>query len=362
MKLLILALFVVCLTACNEQTLQSPPSTAPQGKGDVPPTPPVDKGTDVGNGGDHVRSMFLNVGEAVIKYLETHENGKKLTQSANLSLENLKATLSIQKITTIDGVLKDNGGSDVDAVGIPGSITLKRSSWLEHFEKDRDIYYLVLHEMLRSAAVKDDGYVISKAAFPFPNDFKIATRLVALIPLVPSDLLTPYVSKDTIQFGGTGCPSSNAATYADFNAETNVLDLTFKAYGAKIGEQSTSNFARLNCSSTIPLQAPEGMKLVISQVDLNGTVKLPTATKATVQMEAFTAGGIGENHSKVYGWSEVETNGRVLIRINDTVETECGKAANLRVATSVRLEGKPGAETAINMDRLLIYLKLEKCN
>mgnify|MGYP001603836249 CR=1 FL=1 len=38
-----------------------------------------------GNGGDHVRGMFLKLGEAVVSYLNETEEGKKLLADHNLS-------------------------------------------------------------------------------------------------------------------------------------------------------------------------------------------------------------------------------------------------------------------------------------
>lgn len=354
-------LFLCLLTGCQEQadTFAPTPLAAPPANAGAPQGP-VDYGTDVGNGGDHVRSTFFRLGEAVVKFLEEEEAGKNITQNARLDLKALRESLTIQKVATLDGELKDNGGSDVDAVGVPGKITLKRSSWMEHFEKERDVYYLVFHEMLRSIAVGDDNYVISKALFPFSGT-KVPTRVSALLPLIPEENLSTLITKNAIQFAGPGCPTNASKTYADFDAEKNTLELTFKGYSVEVLPEATGTLARSNCGLALPFRAPEGKRLTISQIDLSGTLHLPVGTKAVTNIEAFTPTTAGQKYTRTIESRDEDLHGRFQIRSNDTFSTPCGTAENLRVATSLRIDGKAGSKTSAKVERLTVYLKLENC-
>ncbi len=115
----------------------------------------------VGNGGDYLRAQYLMIGKQVISFLEDTVDGHQLTLSRGLNLDSLKSILDITKLAVVDDLLIDNTGSVVDAIGVPDLVILNSDSWKEHFEKERNIYYLVFHEMLRAAAVNDDNYVIS---------------------------------------------------------------------------------------------------------------------------------------------------------------------------------------------------------
>ncbi|MCR9205085.1 MAG: hypothetical protein NXH75_10935 [Halobacteriovoraceae bacterium] len=57
-----------------------------------------------------------------------------------------------------DEQLIDNRGSLVDAIGIPGRITLNQESWINFYRLGVDIRLLVIHELYRSQGIDDDGY------------------------------------------------------------------------------------------------------------------------------------------------------------------------------------------------------------
>src|SRR5690606_11588726 len=98
-------------------------------------------------------------------------------QAHGLDIDRLRDLNSIDVIRVADGILIDNSGSKVEAIGEPGRIVLAGDLWMEHFERERDIYYLVLHELLRAADINDDNYIISGALNPFPQSRRVGTRL-----------------------------------------------------------------------------------------------------------------------------------------------------------------------------------------
>src|SRR5690606_31034096 len=120
----------------------------------VRPAPAL-SGHRLGNGGDHVRATFLRMGQATLSYLQETDSGAAIVAAHDLDLAALEETLSIDVIEAVDGILIDNGGSVVDAIGEPGKIKLTSDRWLEHFEGERDVYFLVFHEMLRAVGIDD---------------------------------------------------------------------------------------------------------------------------------------------------------------------------------------------------------------
>lgn len=60
-----------------------------------------------------------------------------------------------------EDVLIDNRGSLVDAIGVPGKITLNEESWVNFYRRGIDVRLLVIHELHRAQGINDDGYVHS---------------------------------------------------------------------------------------------------------------------------------------------------------------------------------------------------------
>lgn len=127
----------------------------------------VHAGTGTSNGGDDVRAQFILKGKEIILFLDQTPKGKKVSADYNLNLKSLEESLDIKKIQVVQGPLIDNSGSIVDAIGVPGFIKLDEKRWQALIGSKNDIYYLIFHEMLRSAAVNDDGYIISFKINPF---------------------------------------------------------------------------------------------------------------------------------------------------------------------------------------------------
>lgn len=69
--------------------------------------------------------------------------------------------IGFQYINVTRETLVDNRGSQVDAIGVPGSVTLKAESWLEFIESDINLDLLILHELYRMAGIDDDSYIRS---------------------------------------------------------------------------------------------------------------------------------------------------------------------------------------------------------
>lgn len=319
-------------------------------------------GDKEGNGGDHVRATFIRAGHAILKHLEETQQGVDIVKEYHLNIDDLNGTLTVQKITVVEGALKDNGGSDVDAVGVPGSITLKKEAWIDHFERERDVYYLIFHEMLRSAGVNDDNYVISRAIRPFPASAKVLTKIVTLLPLIGGDLLADVIDPEKIEHAGTGCEIDYSdATLIDFDTEKNILDVTFKQFKAMAGLGMPSSAGREACTLIIPFTAPIGKRLHVSQIDLHGKVKLPSGTRAKLYLGTYVQGGVGPVNEKHLFAVGDDMHGRVLMRVNDAFSTPCGAPRALQIKSSASTSSRLERLSEISVDRISLYFKVEDC-
>lgn len=321
------------------------------------------EGHKVGNGGDYIRSVFIQMGENINEYLETTEAGSQIVTTHNLDLVSLKATLTTESIVLTNDILIDNTGSVVDAIGVPGLIILNSASWLDHFEKERNVYYLVLHEMLRSSAVDDDDFVISKDIFNFPSQFKMSTRLLPLIPMLEADSITELVTLDKITVLGTGC-SNKSPAYTELDLTKNVIDITLKSFITVNSDARKMDYK--SCNVTVPLQLPAGKRLTISLIDVSGEVRPQAAdlkSTSTLKFEAFLAGSTGKLNAKVVALgSEART---VLFRKTDVITTGCGTSEILRLNVNNALSSKGSAAVGLTnqsqVKKISVYLNLEDC-
>ncbi len=318
-------------------------------------------GNREGNGGDHVRGTYLKLGRAVIGYLGQTKEGADLVAAKGLDLVKLENTLTIEQVGVAEGELKDNGGSDVDATGVPGLVTLRKEIWVEHFEKERDIYYLVFHEMLRAAGYHDDNYVISQPLNPFPATRRVATRIHSLLPLVDGDLVALMVDTDQIVVSGSGCALGGLGTYVDFDSERNILEIRTDRYSLHDGPDSAAAERRKTCGVAMPLTVPAGKRLVISQLDLAGRVNLPLNGQAILNLEAFAAGATGPKIKKVVAADKAAQLGRVQMRLTNFYATSCGGYPILRLNTSGQVSAPNGETSAMRIDRIALYFRVEDC-
>lgn len=322
------------------------------------------EGHKVGNGGDYIRSTFIQMGENVVEYLETTQAGQQVLTANNLVVADLKATLTTERIVVTNDILMDNTGSIVDAIGVPGLVILNSASWLDHFEKERNVYYIAFHEMLRSLAVNDDDYVISKDLINFPSQFKMSTRLLPLIPMLESDSITELVTLDNVTVQGSGC-SAKAPAYTELDLTKNVIDITLKSFVVSNSEARKVDYKA--CNLAVPLKLPAGKRLTISLIDVAGEVRPQSAdlqSTSTLRFEGFLAGQKGKVHTKTVALgSEART---VLFRKTDVITTGCGTSEILRLNVNNALSSKgnaPGLEqNQSQIKKISVYLNLEDCN
>lgn len=318
-------------------------------------------GHATGNGGDHIRGTFMRMGEAVLSYLSDTTEGAAVVTKNRLDIGALRDSLQATRIDVVEGLLLDNGGVPVDATGTADKITLNKDRWIEHFEKDRDVYYLVFHEMLRSAVVNDDDYIISKSLRPFPVTRRIVTRISSLYPLVGEQQIADWFATDKMTLSGSGCPKDKIGTSADFDFERNVLDLAFRDYDLRTRTETREAFDRKACGLAIPILVPAGHRLVISQIDMTAKFELAPTSLIKITSEAFLAGDRSPVQEKSFETKGEAVLGRLLERSNDVLRTPCGGSAILRLNTSAYMSSEASASSAASVDRVSLSFKVEKC-
>lgn len=329
-------------------------------------------GHKVGNGGDFIRSTYIQLGLKVIEFLSSTERGNALVTQNKLSLEEIKQNLDINHIVVSDEVLFDNTGSVVDAIGLPGLVILNSQIWLDHFENDRLVYDLIFHEMLRSVGVNDDNYIISKLINPFPSAFVLSTRLIPLIPLIEEDSLQSLIDFSAIKINGLGCRQQSGSFFAELDLTQNRLQLTFNDYNVVNTVDKMVDYS--SCQIAIPVQLPQGKKLTISLIDLQGQILPRTQilkTAAQIKFEAFVAGTQSRVNLKTINFKNADRS--FLFRRTDVLTSGCGSKDIIRLNTNQVLRSSKvinqntatkdlGAVNTAQIKKISVYLSLDDCN
>ncbi|MGZ5280531.1 MAG: DUF4360 domain-containing protein, partial [Pseudobdellovibrionaceae bacterium] len=305
-----------------------------------------------------IRASFIQVGEAVIEFLQTTQQGAAIVKNANLNVHDLEKTLDIEKISVADGNLRDNSGSLVEAIGEPHSIKLQKEAWFNHFEKNHDIFYLVFHEMLRSASVNDDNYRISASLNPFPMSLRFPTKVVPLLPLIKEDLLTPIFDLKKVAVNGSGCSQNAAGTRVEFNEETNILQIETRNFKNELSQSKKMD--RKQCGLSIPVVLPAKKQLVISQIDLRAKVDLRAKSQTQIAFEAFLAGSSNTLKTRTVK-AQQNLNGRVQVRRTEVLKSACGGADTIRLSATLLTNSNGLALESAQIDETLLYMSLQDC-
>ncbi|HEY8271862.1 MAG TPA: DUF4360 domain-containing protein [Pseudobdellovibrionaceae bacterium] len=315
-----------------------------------------------GNGGDHVRGMFLKMGEAVVSFLQQTQEGQKLLLDNHMDPQSLQKLLDIQTVSVSETSLVDNGGSDVDAIGEKGKIVLQKNRWMEHLEKERDVYYLVFHELLRALVINDDNYVISKSLLPFPKERRLTTRINPLYPLIDSERLDKVFLLEQLTVNGSGCPLNQYGTRVDFDRESNQLDISFEEYNLPLKKESPELVARKSCSLAIPTELPPNTRLIVTQMDLTANLDLSKNSDLDFGGEVFFAGENGLRMTQSVSGKDTAQKGRSLLRRNEVLKSACGGKGIFRVNTNGTLKRQNSADqTLAALGDFKLSFKLESC-
>ncbi|WP_412470302.1 MULTISPECIES: hypothetical protein [unclassified Halobacteriovorax] len=114
-------------------------------------------GVGSSGGGDNIRHYFISEANEIFNELKKHP---KLIKDL-VSLNSLKEVIDVKYIKVTSKKLIDNTGSIVDAFASEGQISLNEEVWINYIERNDNVKWLVLHELLRASGVNDDNYIIS---------------------------------------------------------------------------------------------------------------------------------------------------------------------------------------------------------
>jgi hypothetical protein len=303
-----------------------------------------------GNGGDHVRATFIQVGHDVLRYLRLTEPGRQLVLKHRLSTPDLQATLDINRIKVSTTHLIDNGKSKVDAIGTKGLIILSEEGMLEHFESNRNVAYLVFHEMLRSAGVNDDNYVISMALKNLPPEFRRKTSVVKLQPLVEEDSLSSSVGFGRFVMQGDSC-SQLTETFVDVT-ENNSIKIVPRNFSVSTFKTYSS------CTIAIPFALKAKTRLVLTGIDVEGTMDLEAGAGLTVMSEAMVEGEKERVRERVYNATNAAKQGRFLVREPKRIKSQCGKPGVLKMKIAAVFKYRGSAE----VNSMIGNIAIEPCD
>ena len=316
-------------------------------------------GHRVGNGGDYIRGTFIEAGNAVIRFLSESDEGARLVITHQIDVAALSRVNSIESISVSDQTLLDNSGSVVDAIGEPNRILLSQERWTDHFEKERDIYYLVFHELLRAVAINDDDYVISKSISPFPVSRRVSTRLASTFPVFSDIPLNQIIDGNRITFQGSGCSSRFGGSFIDFDLEKYQLGLALRDFNINLIHQFSD---RKNCTILIPYSVPAGKHLLLTQVDFSSKAQLSSMTNAAMSMTAYFG---AQNSPAVIQRKTAHTDeqGRFLLRAPSLATSSCdGETGILKIQSAGSAQrGSQDGTSLITGEYISASFSLESC-
>jgi hypothetical protein len=174
----------------------------------------------------------------------------------------------------------------------------------------------------------------------------LATALLVLA--APAQALEPIPFGD-IRYGGPGCPDATA-TIVTNDARTSAT-LNLSSYSVGDGNRSLDRKA---CALAIPVSVPQNVQIAIRAVTIIGNVELPPGIEATLGVEAFVSGDIGETTDlTLTGPRSGSWQRTIVVAWDNLVWTGCGQDTNMRLNTSLRTKGNAGA--SVSVDAITLY-------
>lgn len=163
-----------------------------------------------------------------------------------------------------------------------------------------------------------------------------------------------------IAYGGSGCPAGSARMEFSQGSDRSSLNFRFDDYSVSTNGRQID---RASCALTIPIQIPRGYALLLPQISLDGVARIENGDQAKLNAEVFVAGSQGSLQTRTLNSAN---DGVFSFVANADVRqrTACGESINLRMNTSVMLQGNynSGSYVNVNKMKLRIPLKMVACN
>jgi hypothetical protein len=203
---------------------------------------------------------------------------------------------------------------------------------------------------------------LSQGGFMKANLFSLVAIAMLLTQsqsqAIPVITTTPIIGE--IGYGGSGCPVGTARLEIGQDTDETSFQFVFDNYSVSTDGRQ---IARAACSLTIPIQVPKGYALVLPDVRLNGYSDLQVDEEGKLNTEVFWAGGQGNLNTELINGNN---DGAFSVPVTNTFldQTPCGASVNLRVNTSVLINGHFNSGSFIQINRLNMKLPLDivACN
>jgi len=332
MRLFLIGLLV--LAACSRTEIAAPAAA------------PSPTGQEVPNGGEYVKSTFILKGREVIRFLRETDDGRALVQRYRLDVDRLERTLRDDNIRVVDAVLFDNSGSIVDARGKLDEVVLDRQRWYDHFDKKRDIHYLVFHEMMRSATIADPDYDISLRIV----GYKLETPTLAL---AESDFRFLRLN-----VAGSGCAANGLTVASQF--KSNQLLLGLSAYLLPSMQAMPRFPFRTACSLRIPYEVPPGKRLVAYLTQGEGAAVLKRQAIATLSLISFFSNRPGESIQR-YTIAPQTAVPDFTFKVGGAIGSGCSPHGIFGMNTSIYVENAHTDDFLVSLKKLVVNFRLEDC-
>lgn len=172
--------------------------------------------------------------------------------------------------------------------------------------------------------------------------------------LAQSSLASP-IDFQGIQSGGNGCRGGGAVDLYRAEQSGRVMiffsDLGIDVEGKKIERKA--------CAVSIPLDLPEGKRLVISTPALFGASLLSEGVAAKAHLEVFVVGEKGLEVGQ--SLSHEETSKFFYQRSTEELRSACGAQTLIRVNASLLGQGNGRLEGRALLEGIAVTLKIENC-
>jgi hypothetical protein len=183
---------------------------------------------------------------------------------------------------------------------------------------------------------------------------EVAMKYAALAAALLALSAAPATAQDAVVlgqpgYGGSGCPDGTASTVLGFGAQAAIY--LFDDYA--VGDNGRA-VDRKTCAIAIPVHVPAGMSVAVRNVAVRGVADLPDGLDATLNVELFSAGSIGEvNEIPLPGPGKTGYLRFVTVPDDQLKWSGCGDDINLRINTSLRTRGDKAAKAELNA--LIVY-------
>lgn len=170
----------------------------------------------------------------------------------------------------------------------------------------------------------------------------------------------PVASIGQIAYAGTGCKDGSVRLDIGAGRERGSLVFLFDDYAVSTNGRE---IARATCSLAIPIDVPAGYALVMPPMALKGYARVRNGDRAKINTEIFVAGARGEKQVTELDESN-DGSLNVIATSGDSFVGPCGSGVNLRLNSSILLNGNYNSGSYVHIDKLRIPfpLKLISCS